>query len=130
MKSEYETHLAEVEQGTRAAKARLDEDIAAERARRLAALEAEIGEERKRREALEARERGELALAMERKAMTIAARFATRLLERLAGPELDAKLADLALSELDAQGRTNWKHCAPPCGAGRKHQGGQRVSAR
>ena len=35
--------------------------------------------------------------------MTIAARFATRLLERLAGPELEAKLADLALSELDAE---------------------------
>ena len=35
--------------------------------------------------------------------MAIAARFATRLLERLAGPELEAKLADLALSEIEAQ---------------------------
>jgi F-type H+-transporting ATPase subunit b len=52
---------------------------------------------------LEARERNELELALERDAMGIAARFATRLLERLAGPELEAKLAELALSELNAQ---------------------------
>ena len=56
MKSEYQTHLADVDKERAAAKARLDEEIAAERARRLAALEAEIAEERKRREALEARE--------------------------------------------------------------------------
>lgn len=103
LKSEYQTHLAEVDKERAAAKARIDEDIAAERARRLAALEAEIAEERRRRETLEARERSELELAMERKAMAIAARFAARLLERLAGPELEAKLADLALSELNAE---------------------------
>jgi F-type H+-transporting ATPase subunit b len=103
LKSEYQTHLAEVDKERATAKARLDEDIAAELARRLVALEAEIGEERTRREARDARERSELELAMERQAMAIAARFATRLLERLAGPELEAKLTDLALSELDAQ---------------------------
>ena len=103
LKSEYRAHLAEVDKERAAAKARLDEEIAAERARRRAALEAEIAEERRRRKALEARERSELELAMERKATAIAARFAARLLERLAGPELEAKLADLALSELDAQ---------------------------
>jgi len=103
LKSEYQTHLAEVDKERAAAKARIDEDIAAERARRHAALEAEIAEERRRREALESRERSERELAMERQAMAIAARFATRLLERLAGPELEAKLADLALSELNAE---------------------------
>jgi F-type H+-transporting ATPase subunit b len=103
LKSEYQTHLAEVDTERAAAKARTNEDIAAERARRLTTMEAEITEERRRREAMEARERSELELALERKAMAIAARFATRLLERLAGPELEAKLADLALSELDAE---------------------------
>ena len=103
LKSEYQTHLAEVDKERAAARARLDEDIAAGRARRLAAMEVEIGEERRRREALEARDHSERELAMERQAMAIAARFATRLLERLAGPELEAKLADLALSELNAE---------------------------
>jgi len=103
LKSEYQRHLAEVDKERAAAKARLDENIAAERAARGIALEAEIAEERRRREALEAREHSELELALERKAIAISVRFATRLLERLAGPELDAKLAELALSELDTQ---------------------------
>jgi len=103
LKSECQARLAGVDQERAAARARLDEEIAAERARRLAALAAEVAAERKRRETLEARERNELELALERDAMGIAARFATRLLERLAGPELEAKLAELALSELNAQ---------------------------
>lgn len=103
LKSECQARLAGVGQERAAARARLDEEIAAERARRLAALEAEVAAERKRRETLEARERSELELALERDAMGIAARFATRLLERLAGPELEAKLVELALSELNAQ---------------------------
>lgn len=103
LKSECQARLAGVDQERAAARARLDEEIAAERARRLAALEAEVAAERKRRETLEARERSELELALERDAMGIAARFATRLLERLAGPELEAKLVELALSELNAQ---------------------------
>jgi F-type H+-transporting ATPase subunit b len=103
LKREYQTHLLEVDKERSAAKARLDEDIADERARRLVSVGAEIAEERKRREALEARERDELERTLERRATGIAARFATRLLDRLSGPELEAKLADLALSELDAQ---------------------------
>jgi F-type H+-transporting ATPase subunit b len=104
LKTEYQAHLAEVDTERAAAKSRLDAEIAAERARRLAAVGAECAEERKRREALEAREKSEAELALERQATVIAARFATRFLERLAGPELEAKLADLALSELDAEG--------------------------
>ena len=34
--------------------------------------------------------------------MALAARFAARLLERLAGPELEARLVDLALDDLDS----------------------------
>lgn len=104
LKSEYQAHLAKVDTERAAATARLGAEISAERARRLAAVVAEIAEERKRRDGLEAREKREVELALERRAMAIAARFATRLLERLAGPELEAKLADLALSELNVEG--------------------------
>lgn len=103
LKSEYVAHLAAVDGDRAAAKAGLDEEIAAERVRRLAALMAEIADERKRREALEAREKSELERDLQRQAVAIAARFAARFLDRLAGPELDAKLVDLALDELDAQ---------------------------
>ena len=104
LKIEYQAHLAEVDTERAAAKARLAAEIAAERSQRLAAVVVEIAEERKRRDGLEAREKRELELALERRAIGTAARFATRLLERLAGPELEAKLADLALSELGAEG--------------------------
>lgn len=100
MKSDYLARLAEVDKDRAAAKAALDEEIAGERERRLAALEAKLAEERERHEAVAARQRGELEHALERQALASAALFATRLLERLAGPELEAKLADLALGEL------------------------------
>jgi F-type H+-transporting ATPase subunit b len=104
LKTEYQAHLAEVDKERAAAKGRLDAEIAAERSRRLAAVVADVAQERTRRDGLEAREKREVEIALERRATVIAARFATRLLERLAGPDLEAKLADLALSELDAEG--------------------------
>ena len=103
LKSEFQARLAGEEQERSAALARLDEELAAERARRQATLEAALAAERKRREALEAREVGEREAASERQSVAIAAQFATRLLDWLAGPELDAKLADLALIDLDAE---------------------------
>ena len=103
LKAEYTTRLATVDEARASARARLDEEIAAERARRLSALEAEIETERKRRETLEAHQKSEREAALERQALALAARFATHLLDRLAGPELNAKLADLALAEMAAQ---------------------------
>lgn len=100
MKSEYAAHLAQMDKEYATVKTRIDEEIAIERTRRLSALEADIATERKRRETLDARERSELQRALERQALQLAARFATRLLDRMAGPELNARLADLALSEL------------------------------
>lgn len=102
LKSECQARLAGIDQERAAARAKLDEEIAAERALRLAAVEAEVNADRQRRQMLEARERSEREAALEREAVTIAARFASRFLDRLAGPELEAKLVELALSELNA----------------------------
>jgi F-type H+-transporting ATPase subunit b len=101
LKREYQTRLAEVDKDRAAAKAQLDEEIAVERVRRLAAVETEVNADRQRRQMLEAREKNEREAALERAALTIAARFASRFLDRLAGPELETKLVELALSELD-----------------------------
>jgi len=100
LKSDYQARLADVDKDRSAAKAALDEEIVAEREQRLVALETKISEERGRREVVATQQRSELELALERRALASAARFATRLLERLAGPELEAKLADIALGEL------------------------------
>jgi len=103
LKSECLGRLAGVDQERAAARAGLAEEIAAERTRRLAAVEAEVNADRQRRQMLEAREKSEREAALEREAVTIAARFASRFLDRLAGPELEARLVEIALSELDAQ---------------------------
>lgn len=103
LKSECLGRLAGVDQERTVARAELAEEIAAERVRRLAAVEAEVNTDRQRRQMLEARERSEREDALQREAVNIAARFASRFLDRLVGPELEAKLVELALSELDAQ---------------------------
>jgi F-type H+-transporting ATPase subunit b len=100
LKREYTAHLAQLDGQRAAAEARLEAELAAERSRRLAALDAELAAERSRREALAERALRDREAALERQAMTIAARFAARLLDRLAGPELNASLADLALGDL------------------------------
>ena len=102
LKRECGTRLAGIDQERVVARALLDEEIAAERVRRLAAVEAEVNADRQRRQMVEARERSEREAALERQAVTIAARFASRFLNRLAGPELEARLVELALSEIDA----------------------------
>ena len=102
LKSEYQARLAAVDKEATAARLKLDGEIATARTKRLAALEAELAGERKRREAVEARQSAEQALLLERQAVALAARFTARLLERLAGPELEARLVDLALDDLDS----------------------------
>jgi F-type H+-transporting ATPase subunit b len=103
LKTEYTARLADIDKERAAARSKLDEEIAAERTKRFAALEMELAAERKRREALDAHQRSERESALERQALTLAARFATHLLDRLAGPELNARLADLALTGMEAQ---------------------------
>jgi F-type H+-transporting ATPase subunit b len=102
LKSDYEARLAAVDKEATAARLRLDAEIATERKKRLVALDGELANEHKRREAMEARQSTERALILERKAVAVGARFTARLLERLAGPELEARLVDLALDDLDS----------------------------
>ncbi|MDD5249105.1 MAG: F0F1 ATP synthase subunit delta [Rhodocyclaceae bacterium] len=102
LKGEYESRLAAAGRERDLALARLDEEIARERARRHAVVEAEAAADRQRRQMLEARESREREALLQRQAVAVAGRFATRFLERLAGPELEARLVDLALDELRA----------------------------
>ena len=100
LKGDYEQRLAQFAKERELAMAKLDEEIAAERERRLAAVEFEATADRQRRRMLDARETSEREAAMAREAVVIAGRFASRFLERLAGPELETRLVDLALAEL------------------------------
>ena len=100
LKGEYEQRLAQFAKERELAMAKLDEEIAAERERRLAVVEIEAKADRQRRQMLEARETREREAAMAGEAVAIAGRFASRFLERLSGPDMETKLVDLALAEL------------------------------
>ena len=109
---------------------KLDGEIAAARTKRLAALEAELAASASG--ARPWKPAAQRAGAPPGAASgTLAARFAARLLERLAGPELEAKLVDLALNELDhpAIGQAG-NPARGVAGTGRTRPGGHRLSAR
>lgn len=98
--AELREREAELERERAAARTRLKQELARERAERLAALERELAAERARREVLDSRRRAEEERRLEARAIEAAMRFAARFLERVAGPELEARLVDLALEEL------------------------------
>lgn len=100
LKADYEARLARTARAREQAMAEVAAEISAERARRLAALESELLAERQRRETLQAREREAQDAERERQAALLAARFASRLLHRVAGPALDDRLVELALADL------------------------------
>jgi F-type H+-transporting ATPase subunit b len=79
---------------------RLEAQLAQERERGMAELRTELDAEREKARAVEARQREEQQRRIEAEALLQAARFAARLLEALAGPELDQRLARLFLDEL------------------------------
>ena len=99
-KTECKARLAAIGLEREQALARLAEEIAEERGQRLAALETEVTTERARRNRLEERARNARIAAQEEQAIALAGRFASRLLDRLAGPVLETQLVDLVLAEL------------------------------
>lgn len=80
--------------------AELEKDIAAERERLLAGVAEDVAEARARRQAREERERQEWARMTEQRALELGGRFVAKTLERVASPELEARLVDVALTDL------------------------------
>lgn len=102
LKNKYESRLSDFDKEHETAKSKIDEEIAVQRNKRLESLEKEIALERKRRKAIENREQNEVKKVLEQKAISLGARFASHLLERLSGPELNVKLVDMAVMELES----------------------------
>jgi len=82
------------------ARARLAEEIDAERARMMAALNASLEQEREGVRALEQRHALELRHRLEEAALAEGGQFAARLLSRVAGPELEEKIVDMLVEDL------------------------------
>ena len=100
IRQQNEQQLAGWEDEKKTAQARLMAELAATRESKMAALEASISEEAGRRRVLDKRRRGEFERMVEEKGITQGAEFSTKLLSRLASPELEAKLFGLLLEDL------------------------------
>ncbi len=97
---QYENRLADWEQERRKAYEDLQTSIAEERQRQLDQLEAVLEEERKKAAVVEEKRLAEQRRRDEETALNQGARFVGRMLERLRGPALEARLIELVLEDL------------------------------
>ena len=117
LKDEYGQRLVTWETEKASAQASLDAELAAERTRRLAALQAALDQERIAAQALDAQRQSQAERQARVRAYQQAVAFCTRLLRRLSGPELHKRIVDVLLEDLkglpDVQRAAIGKSCAP-----------------
>lgn len=99
--AEYEGRQRDWERERARLRQALDDELDALRSARLAALAREMADERVRDSAARAREREVEQRELQSRAVRQADVFAARLLERCAGPELDARIATVLLDDME-----------------------------
>lgn len=101
LKDQYRNRLAEWDREQRAARDALSREITEDRARRLAAVSDEIEQEKEKARIARERQLTDDRRAAEAQALLQGAEFSSRLLAGACGPDLEARLLDLLLRELD-----------------------------
>jgi F-type H+-transporting ATPase subunit b len=97
---QYENRVTEWEQEREKARAQLRDEISTERNRLLDNLRAELDQEREKAAAVEQRRLKDFAQQAEATAIAQGGAFASRLLSRLGGPELERKIIDMVREDL------------------------------
>jgi F-type H+-transporting ATPase subunit b len=100
MRRDDEARRATWEQERAQAHAALDQELAAERARRVDALQAELQGRRDKAAILDERRSREAERQSQEAALALAAGFGSRLLARFADPALEARLVDMVIADL------------------------------
>lgn len=100
LQAQYDTRLTEWEREKDKALAQLREDLEAERHRLMTALRAELDHERQAAVVREQQRFAELARRADQAALEQGGRFVAKLLSGLAGPEMEAKILELMLTEV------------------------------
>jgi F-type H+-transporting ATPase subunit b len=100
LQARYQVELADAAQERQRARTQLTSEVEAERARRLAALQSELAQAREKAAAAEAQRQADAQHRAEETALNQAARFASRLLEQVASPELEERLVERVLADL------------------------------
>ena len=97
---QYQNRLADWENEKAKLRAGVTEEIGAQRAQMMTALENSLKEEREKARVLEDRRLNELQDKAEEAGIARGVQFTARLLARVAGPELEARLVALAVEDL------------------------------
>lgn len=100
LREEYEQKLASLQHQHAITMDKLSDDVAAERCRRLEALDKELTAERERQRVLDEKQAVETLRQLRRDANQNSTAFLARLLKRLSGSELDHLLVRTALEDL------------------------------
>ena len=107
LKHNYEERLSDWEREKNTAMKQLQDEIAQERLRRLEQLRHELGQERQKAGILNQRQMQDEKRNLERQALQQGASFSSKLLTRLAGPDLETGLIDILLDDLDTLSSEN-----------------------
>ena len=100
LQKQYAGRLAEWSKEQQQSREALSQELAAERSRKLAELHAELEQEREKARVAGVRRQADAMRELEETALLQGTRFTTRLLQAAAGPELDARLVDIAIKGL------------------------------
>lgn len=101
LQEQYTSRFADWEQERQQRRETLDQELEAQRARKLAELQDALKQEREKTRVTESRRQQDVMHKVEEKALLQGARFATRLLEQATGPELEARLVDMVINGLN-----------------------------
>lgn len=101
LKTQYETRLADWQKEKRGLLEKLEQQTSRERSKRLQQLDEELEQERLKHQTRAQQLQAQWQSRAENEALQQGAAFATRLLKSLAGPELDQRLHQLFIEQLD-----------------------------
>ena len=100
LRAQFEKRQAEWQQDKQAARDELQREIRHQRSRAMDELRQTLGAERERASVIDQRQQREREEVRQRAALQLGARFASKLLRDLSGPQLEARIVELVCSEL------------------------------
>ena len=115
LEKQFQNRLADWEHEKEGLRTALLEEISQQRVQMMGALENSLAKERERARVLEERRLRELQDKAETEGMATGLKFTARLLARLASPELERRLVDLALQDLALQPREQTEAIRAAC---------------
>lgn len=102
LQTQYQNRLQDWDRIKQEKRKDFDQELDSERARRLTVLQQELELEREKSKVAENRRQEDIRKEIEERALQQGSRFATSLLRHGAGPEMEAKLIELVVSDLNS----------------------------